>query len=270
MLIFTIPNNIKSKLSYCWNYFFPKKLLPVGNGPELKENIGRNVIFLHHSVGNNLIKEGNLKKMFAENGYYLWDHGYNSQGLVDPSGKSLNICFNIPSNKIFNLRGKGNTDPKGLFLLFNQSVNNPPNNAFSRLLQYDIIMFKSCYPNSAIKTDEQLNQYKKWFLEIRKIMDQHPNKTFIPFTLPPLHPLATNSEEANRARLWANWLKSPQFLEGHSNIFVFDLFGLLADSTTNMLCLEYQRSSEKSDSHPNMKANRITSGILIEFIKRTN
>ena len=240
-------------------------LQPIGI-PEFKCNGNyRNIIFLHHSTGRNLIRERKVREILTEKGYFFWDHDYNSIGLTDPSGVRLNLCYDIPSDRT-DKRGNGNTNPDGLAILFDQPVHNPPDNAFSRLLQHEVIIFKSCFPNSAIKSDQMLDQYKKWLLGIRKIIDQHPDKIFIPFTLPPLHPLATNIEEANRARKFADWLKSSEYLAGHPNIYVFDLFDLLADSSTNMLRLDFQRNSNNRDSHPNRKANRTIGPILVDFI----
>ena len=38
-----------------------------------------NVIFLHHSTGENLILQGGVRELFAQAGYDFWDHGYNPQ-----------------------------------------------------------------------------------------------------------------------------------------------------------------------------------------------
>src|SRR3954463_11479008 len=39
-----------------------------------------NVIFLHHSVGSNLISQGDLRALLTGRGYELYDQGYNEQG----------------------------------------------------------------------------------------------------------------------------------------------------------------------------------------------
>lgn len=265
-IIFFPTKSVKKKIWHYWREFQnTTNLLPVGYANISTNDTLLNIIFLHHSVGENLIIQGNVRDKMTLLGYSFWDHGYNSQGLTNPKGEKLGFCYDIPSNKN-GRRGNGNTDPVGLSLLFQQPVHFPPNDALSRILLHDVIIFKSCYPNSAIKSDKMLHQYKQWFLGIRNVIDKYPNKLFIAFTLPPLHPLATNREEANRARRWANWLKSSAFLDGHSNIFIFDFFNLLADSSSNMLRPEYQRNQNNSDSHPNATANRIIGPIFVDFV----
>ena len=242
-----------------------QKLLPVHNEKIESDGSYTNVIFLHHSTGRNLIEEGKIRQMLTEKGYSFWDHDYNFIGLTRPNDSKTKTCYDIPDDTL-GTRGSGNTDPEGLAILFKQPVNSAPDNAFSRLLQHEVVIFKSCFPNSAIKNEQMLEQYKKWFLEIRDVIDKHPDKIFIPFTLPPLHPLKTNPEEAKRARAWANWLKSTDFLDGHPNICVCDFFDYLADSSSNMLKKEFQRNPNKGDSHPNELANRKIAPIFVEYI----
>jgi hypothetical protein len=148
-------------------------------------------------------------------------------------------------------------------------VTDPPANAFSRLLQHEVIVVKSCFPNSAIKDDEMQEQFKTWYLQMRDAMDRHPDRIFIIVTSPPLHPLMTNADEARRSRAIADWLKSDAYLAGHPNAFVFDFFDLLADPSTNVLRAEYQVGPDDADSHPNQTANEIIGPLFVEFIHET-
>lgn len=266
ILAYYVVNNYGRKLL---RYIFhSEKLLPIHNEKIRSDGSYTNIIFLHHSTGRNLIEEGKVRQLLAEKGYSLWDHDYNFIGLTRPDGSKTNTCYNIP-NDTSEIRGNGNTDPEGLAILFKQTVNNPPDHAFSRLLQHEVIIFKSCFPNSAIKSEQLLELYKKWFIEIRDVIDKYPEKIFIPFTLPPLHPLKTNSEEAKRARIWANWLRSNDFLDGHPNIYVFDFFDYFADSSGNMLKKDFQRDANSGDSHPNKLANQKIGPIFVEFVDKS-
>jgi hypothetical protein len=71
---------------------------------------------------------------------------------------------------------------------------------------------------------------------------------------------------AARVRAFADWLASDEYLSGHSNVFTFDLFDLLADPATNMLRPEYQ--ADKYDAHPNETANRAVGLLFVSFIDR--
>ncbi|MCP4423661.1 MAG: hypothetical protein GY803_04130 [Chloroflexi bacterium] len=220
-----------------------------------------NLIFLHHSTGRNLINEGNVRPSLTEREYQFWDHDFNHIGLIKPDGSPANAHYRIPG-----MWGRGDTDVAGLSALFSQPATNPPDNAFSRLLQHDVIVVKSCYPNSAIGDDETLRQFQTHYRQMRDTADAHSNHLFIIMTSPPLHPLGTNPEEAARSRKLSDWLISDDFLEGHPNLFVFDFFDLLADPDLNTLRTDYQMTPSEAQSHPNQLANETIGPLFVEFI----
>jgi hypothetical protein len=78
----------------------------------------------------------------------------------------------------------GNTDPDGLAGVLAQQVYGLSLNAFSGFMQHEVVAFKSCYPVSHIVSDEQLEEYKTHYLDMRDVMDQHPDKIFIVLTPP--------------------------------------------------------------------------------------
>jgi hypothetical protein len=241
--------------------------LPVSGEVVESDGSYTNVIFLHHSTGQNLIAEGGVRELFAQKGYQFWDHDYNTTGLTRPDGSLTGTSYDIPEVTPGE-HGGGNTDPDGLAVLFSQPVHSPPDNAFSRLLQHEVLIVKSCFPNSAIESDAALEQNKRWYLQMRDAVDLHPDKVFIILTSPPLHPLSTNADEAARARILANWLVSDEFIAGRDNLFVFDFFDQLADPQTNMLRKAYQRDPDDSDSHPNTMANQAIGPIFVDFVDR--
>jgi hypothetical protein len=212
------------------------------------------IIFMHHSTGENLIWQGGVREAFSDLGYAFWDHGYNDDGLVDADGSDTGIDWDMPDD---------NTDPDGWYNIFSQPVTAPPTNTFSHMLQYDVIIFKSCFPASDIYDEAMFEAYRRYFLSMRDVMDQHPDKVFIPFTTPPLVPNSTEPENAARARRWAEYLTSDEYLGGHPNIFVFDFFSLLADDD-GYLRAEYRPDEE--DSHPNELANRTIGPIFVDFV----
>ena len=241
--------------------------LPVGAERVLADGTYTNVMFLHHSTGRNLIVQGNVRALFAQKGYQFWDHDYNTIGLTRSDGTRTQTSYDIPE-LARGVKGGGNTDPEGLAVLFAQPVHDPPDNAFSRLLQHEVIIVKSCFPNSAIKSDESLEQRKVLYRGMRDVIALHPNRLFILLTSPPLHPKATDMGQAARARALAQWLGSDEFLRGHPNLFVFDFFDLLADPATHMLRAEYQTSPNSTDSHPNLAANQTIGPLFVDFVDK--
>jgi hypothetical protein len=213
------------------------------------------VIFLHHSVGAGLIEEGDVRSRLTDLGFEFYDHGYNDDGLVLADGTWTGSDFDVPGD---------NTDPDGFADIFAQPLHDPPDNTFSHLMQYDVIAFKSCYPVSDIESDEQLDEYKSYYLSIRDRMDDYPGKVFIVVTPPPQVPAYADVETAARARAFADYLGSDEYLSGHPNVFTFDFFDLLADPSANTLRVDYQADEE--DAHPNELANRTIGPLFADFV----
>ncbi|MEW5826168.1 MAG: hypothetical protein AB1778_04995 [Candidatus Bipolaricaulota bacterium] len=207
------------------------------------------VLFLHHSTGGNLLREGEVREALSARGYEVWDHGYNDEGLADAAGMPVGRSFGIPDD---------NTNPDGWAAVFSQDVASSPG-AFAQMLEYDVILFKSCFPASNIEDDEMAASYKRSYLEIRTVIDRHPDRLFVAFTPPPLVPNETTSENAARARAWSAYLASEEFAGGRINLVVFDFFSLLADPA-GFLRAEYR--SGEGDSHPNALANRAVGPLL--------
>ena len=145
-------------------------------------------------------------------------------------------------------------------------------NAFSRILSYhDIIIVKSCYTASSIKSDEQLEKYKKYYINIRKIITKYPNKIFILMTPPPRNNRADSEYPRynDRAAKFCNWLLKESYAGNIQNFFVFDLAGYLRktdkDSVDfNGLKRVYQISDD--NSHPNQNANVYIRPLFVDFV----
>jgi hypothetical protein len=131
-------------------------------------------------------------------------------------------------------------------------------------MQYDVIVFKSCFPVSLIESDEQLADYRSYYLSIRDRIDEYPDKVFIVVTQPPEIPNDTNPEAASRARAFTDWLASDEYLSGHQNVFTLNFFDLLADPSDNMLRAEYR--TDEWDAHPNETANQAIAPVFVDFI----
>ncbi len=240
------------------------------------------ILFIHHSTGQNLIRQGGVRNLIAQRNkrdgtaHEFWDHDYNEIGLTDPSGERTGISFNIPDD---------DTDPIGYDRLFSQPVHNPPDNALSHILKYDVVIFKSCFPVSAVHSRPQLQQYQQHYASIRDTLKRYPHILFIVVTQPPLVPQSslgmvlgrssrwmwTNDADAVRAREFSHWLTSQDFLMGLPNATTFDLFDLLAEpasspSHPNTLRAEYRSGRLGYDAHPNEAANKAIAPIFVNAI----
>lgn len=218
----------------------------------------KKILFIHHSTGGNMLREGNIRNIFYSKtkGIEFWDHSYNLvhpfpkffaqhphlRGLSDPKGCYTGIDYKIKL---------GNDNPGDYEAIFTKDPTK--DYTLKSILGYDIIIFKNCYPTTRIDSDQRLERYKKHYLVMRDVFDKHKDKTFILFTPPPLRKERTKSEYAQRAQEFAKWLSSEKYTKGHPNIHVFNFFDLLAGED-GTLRRDYCRKLPW-DSHPNKKAN---------------
>ncbi len=241
------------------------KATPVQSNEVTKYNQGdyTNILFVHHSVGRFLIEGGELRSRLQNEGYTFWDQDYSYEGLTKPDGTPAGYSYFIPND---------NTDIDGFADIFQQREYSIPINALSSFLQHEVILIKSCYPNSAIQDDAELELRKQQYMTMRSRMDQYPNHIFIILTSPPLNPAETNPEDARRARELTSWLAAPEFTKGHPNLFVFNFFDLLAESDPsasdyNMLRSALLLRSDSPPQHPCQPGGGVVPCALVNFIK---
>lgn len=230
-----------------------------------------NVVFLHHSTGDNLYSEGNVAAWFTN---YNSTHGTDYQ-VEERSYPNSPYPWNNYPYDYWNLWVNGACD------------NSDPDIACMDLLtqNYDVVIFKHCYPGADIaldsgdpdvtSSDKELQNYQVQYQELRELMDTYPNTKFIVWTLVPLHRLATDADTATRAKQFVDWVNETWLTESgsHPNIFIFDFWGYAAEQDptpaqgeVNTLRYEYERSHTSSDSHPNTLANQTIGPIFSQFI----
>ncbi len=193
------------------------------------------VLFIHRSVGRDIIKQGKLRDVLAEQGIMLDDYDNNSGLLTLHTGETLKNTITIPGN---------NTNPDNLASFFN---------AWSPVLDdYDLVVIKSCYPNSHIKDESELEEIKESYAQIIQSFVGR-NKQLLILTSPPLRPLLTNEIEARLSSQLAYWLVS----RSSENIEIFDFHHALSEPEgrhAGMLKRSYRRLLP-FDNHPNRKAH---------------
>lgn len=204
------------------------------------------MVFLHHSVGHGFMYRGGLRDSLLDAGVVARSCTYG-----DEIGQETDICHWLPKfrndmDRIIDFKAH-------------------PDKYYGGTAGNDIIMFKSCFPNSNIVADgaapgdptsieRTISNYKATFEGLKKEITKYPEKLFIYITAPANTPGATTPENAARAREFNTWLVEkflPAYREetGLDNFAVYDLFGFLA-ADDNFLRSEY-RQSHPQDSHPN-------------------
>ena len=210
------------------------------------------MVWHHHSTGDSLLAGGLLDALRANNvafydinyeeakvdGYVIGDH-------TDPPDFPKN--FNTP--KFFDTI-------KGWELKQEQKV-------------HDIVMFKSCFPASNIKSDKMLEDYKAWYTSLLPTFKANPEILFIGMSTPPLVKGHTTPEQARRARQWAKWITT-EYATDLKNVQIFDLFNALAvlEGKPDANTLVPQFAQGKTDSHPNAAGAKAVTRMFIPWFNR--
>jgi len=202
------------------------------------------LIFIHHSTGENWLSDenGGLGIALRDNNYYVSDTNYGWE--PDNIGDRTDIgnwweWFRGPNSSTY------------LNALYNEGEQHC---SYSRLSsapsgENEIIMFKSCFPNSALQGDPNdlvpsinnnplrgegsgseyhtVANAKGIYIDLLEYFRTRQDKLFIVITAPPL----SDPEYAANARAFNNWLVNDWLTNyPHNNVFVFDFYNVL---TTN-------------------------------------
>lgn len=189
------------------------------------------LIFIHHSTGENWLVDdnGGLGKALEKNNYFVSDTNY--KWGPDAIGDRTDIY-----NWVEWFRGP-NTETI-MKALLNE---NGQHSNYARTLadpggENEIILFKSCFPNSKIRgnpgdpptseMDWSVGYYKYVYNDILKYFATRPDKLFVVITAPPL----SDGEYAANARglnqwLVNDWLNENQYTQ--NNVAVFDFYNIL-------------------------------------------
>ncbi len=206
------------------------------------------VLFIHRSVGNNLIQDGELYELLkAHDNIQFSDFNQNTGVLCDTVGKE-DTNMKMPG---------GDTHPENYAELFKDDHNSALK---TFAMEFDQVIIKSCYPNSNIKTGEELEMIKEHYKSIASFFVNN-NKQLLILTSPPLRPTSTTTENAARARQLAIWLTEQSL---GKTVEVFDFYDRLTGKD-NMLRKEFRRLIWL-DNHPNKKASKIIAPELAELL----
>ena len=226
-------------------------------------NASIRILFIHHSVGRYLIRDGELRRRLLplradDRPLVLWDHDCNQRGLHDGEGRPLEQAFPVPGD---------DTDPPGLLNLF-AGEDEDARLARRQALNFEVVMLKSCYPNSAIRSNTELARTKDVYRRLLTTLADHRDNQFLLLTSPPLVPLRTNRGQSRRARRLSTWLARRVDLP--PNVAVFDLFDRLAiperaGARADRLRKRYRRRLP-TDSHPNIRAGDELALDLVDAI----
>ncbi len=219
-------------------------------GGGLSSTLGtEKIIFLHHSTGGNVYTEGGVSSWFSN---------YNT---------------NQNTNYQISEQWYPSSSDNYPYDFWNLWVNNNYLDSFTQ--NYDVVIFKHCYPGSDVLSDtgspsvsssrKSLENYKIQYRALRDKFDNYPNTLFIIWTLPPRNSLDNgDTSQATRANQFSEWLKKEFLTESgsHPNIYVFDFRSIVANSGGFLKTIYVYGD----DSHPNTQANQIAGPLFAQYI----
>ena len=238
------------------------------------------LIFIHHSTGENWLTDGygNLGKTLDQNNYFVSDtnYGWGPEAIGDrtdiPNWTEWFASDNTPiyTDALFNQSGQNAS--------YTRTLNDPGG-------ENTIILFKSCFPNSALEgspndppgTYEELSVggAKYVYNTILPYFASRPDKLFIVITAPPL----SDSTYAENARAFNNWLVNNWLNENSytlNNVAVFDFYNILTDPNAhhriNSGQIEHILGSRNtlyypsSDDHPSEEGSRKATEEFVPFL----
>lgn len=214
------------------------------------------LIFIHHSTGENWLSDANggLGLALRGNNYFVSDTNYDWG--PDNIGSSTDIGH-------WWLWFRGPNSATYLNALYAESEQHSEYSRMSTSVsgENQVIMFKSCFPNSALQGNindpippidsnplrgegsgseyHTVANAKGIYIDLLEYFKTQPSKLFAVITAPPL----IDATYADNARAFNNWLVN-EWLTGYTvgNVFVFDFYNVLTsnggNAETNDLGLE--------------------------------
>ena len=137
---------------------------------------------------------------------------------------------------------------------------------------YQLIIFKHCYPVSSILPDQDsadinsylhtISNYKLQYLALRDKLHSFPDTKFLLFTGAVQVEANLPEDQALRTREFFDWVWNEWDLPG-DNIYLWDLYSLETDGG---LYLKNEYAVSPTDSHPNKEFARMAGKLLFARI----
>ncbi len=231
------------------------------------------LVFIHHSVGEEWLADdgGGLGAALAANNYYVSDtnYGWGPDGIGDTTDiGDWYTWFNGPGSDVYTEalyeESEQNSD-------YTRLENNPDPGG-----ENEVIVFKSCFPNSALggqpddgavdggnplRGEDSSSEYltvanaKGIYNDLLDYFATRPDKLFVVVTAPPLSSEEGDAQQLANARAFNTWLVEEWLAEyPHDNVAVFDFFNVL---TTNGGDRETSDAGLDSGNHHRMRGGSV-------------
>lgn len=163
------------------------------------------LVFLHHSVGQNWVDDGGISQALAAENIDFYDITYGDGWIGD------------------------NTEPWDWPETFTTYYNDVLGWDLPAGDSHDIVMIKSCYPNSALWSPDDIATTQGYYNSLLDAFEDHPETGFLVMTSPPYADSGEVTDgDMALGRQLAYWL-TEEWAQGVANVRVVDLAGYLND-----------------------------------------
>lgn len=226
------------------------------------------ITFIHHSSGGNWLSNGNgnLGTALNRNNYYVTetDYGWSAENGDNLGDRTDTV--NWP--EWFNDRKMPNVYRNNYHSAYTNTIANPGG-------ENEIIMFKSCFPNSEVGSS--IDDEKAIYNSLKTYFAAHPNKLFVLITPPG----ETQVSSYKLTKDLCNWLVDKNgWLKGYTgkNVLVYDFYGVLSETNSHhryyngviqhVYASDYDGVSpyHDGDDHPNAIGNQKATNEFITLL----
>jgi hypothetical protein len=227
-------------------------LMPALSAPAAEARETVNLIFIHHSCGENWLNDG-LCEQLNQNGFHVADITYGWRAYGDHTDTcDWPLWF---------------TDGVMSLVYGEMGTMSAANTLAPASGENTVVMFKSCYPCS--DAGESIQDEQSVYQSLLPYFESRPDKLFILVTPPPMIDIPFPEQ----TRKLCDWLCDRQagWLSGLStgNVFVFDFYNVLTDPDAHH-CYDAAAGAEvhtavegantlyydsDGDDHPNREGN---------------
>jgi hypothetical protein len=238
------------------------------------------LIFIHHSCGENWLADGHggLGQALAKNNYFVSDtnYGWGPDGIGDRTDiTDWPEWFTGPNSSRYL---KALYRESGIHSPYTRSNSDPGG-------ENQIIMFKSCFPNSSLGGRPNdppargdgltVSNAKAIYNKLLTYFASRPDKLFVVITAPPLQ----DGSHATNARSFNTWLAT-KWLAGYKgkNVAVFDFYNVLTGPNNHHRfskgAIEYITNRGRNtlyyptngDDHPSPAGNRKATSEFVPLL----
>ena len=241
------------------------------SGCDYKEEEMKKMLFLHHSTGWNV--------WLGKTHRYVYKLTGKSEvkSAVKYYSKSYDLNLSVSERFFPKAVPYGwNNYPYDYYNIWVKHAGNEPYMEEPTLemltSEYDLIMFKHCFPVSNIMPDtgmpdidsdkKTLENYKLQYNALKNKMHDFPQNKFIIWTPSINVKSKVSQEEAERTKEFYNWIMN-EWDEKGDNIFLWDFHYY---ETEGGLYLSEKNAAGINDSHPNKEFSSRVAALLGKFI----